>query len=798
LAAQHANDCYKRVRLLRPEERPNSHQKATLITAKKLLRKAQRQLAAKKRKDKLSSLMEACQRKDEETFYKLIRDQRQTHQTSSAIDFGSLASNENDAESWANYFAQLASPKDNPLYDGNYQRHLKLTNLLQALLSHGPEPTPVSNADIMTHIKTLKNRKAPDTFGISSEHLKYSSPVIADILCHLVNKIFSSGCIPENFKAGCISPVLKRGKTPKDPNHYRRITITSIVGKVVEKEMLKRLRLVVNSSQSPHQFGFTNGVSPMYAALVVTEMLSDAKDDQRDLFITFMDTSKAFDVVDHKGMLNSLYKQGIQGPLWTLFSNMYTDIHSLVKWGGQRSSPFQELQGIRQGGVSSADCYKAGKNQLLHQLGELSSMRLGHVTAGCVMVADDLALASHSPRSLQIALNFVELDASRERYSFNCDKTKTVAVNVPVVPDFTLNQKNLETSEREAHLGIYRSSKNTNLDTVKDRVQSARRAAYSLMGAGMHGLNGVGTEVAINQYAAYILPILTYGLEALVLNTKELELLELYHRKCLRYIQHLPMSTARSAIHLITGIPPVQALINIQTLKLFRNVISQENDCPPSRYIRELILRQLSTSNLDSSSWTSHVRLLLAKYQLPSAFELLSNLPTRIQWKKTVKRAVYTIWTNNLHDDAQTMSSLKNLHIASCALGVLHPVWQGISRPAEVKHATVKAQLLVGRYPLATTHSYGGKRKLECPLCKTHTETLDHFLLYCPLLMDIRQVYLPQILNSCRLHGIQVDPEQVVQFILDSNLCQTLDMEHERVCRTFVYKMHNRRSQLMC
>ena len=43
------------------------------------------------------------------------------------------------------------------------------------------------------------------------------------------------------LKSGIVCPVFKNGGKPKDdPNSYRKITITSCVGKVVEKIHLSR------------------------------------------------------------------------------------------------------------------------------------------------------------------------------------------------------------------------------------------------------------------------------------------------------------------------------------------------------------------------------------------------------------------------------------------------------------------------------------------------------------------------------------------------------------------------------
>ena len=54
--------------------------------------------------------------------------------------------------------------------------------------------------------------------------------------------------------------------------------------------MITKARLQLDSIQSQLQFGFTNGSSPSLAALVLTELLMDAKDRNNDIYIAFLDT----------------------------------------------------------------------------------------------------------------------------------------------------------------------------------------------------------------------------------------------------------------------------------------------------------------------------------------------------------------------------------------------------------------------------------------------------------------------------------------------------------------------------
>ena len=91
---------------------------------------------------------------------------------------------------------------------------------------------------IIKLINSLKSRKAPGIYGISSEHLNNTSLIIYNVLLHLVNSCVKKGSIPDSFKLGSICPVPKKGKFQKLPTNYQRITIASIVGKVIELHMV--------------------------------------------------------------------------------------------------------------------------------------------------------------------------------------------------------------------------------------------------------------------------------------------------------------------------------------------------------------------------------------------------------------------------------------------------------------------------------------------------------------------------------------------------------------------------------
>ena len=92
-------------------------------TAKKLLRRAQRQVIGKLHREKLTKIMES--KGDDKTFYKLIREQRSN--TNTTTEFLTLEGRKVDNEqeilnTWADYFEELAQPLQDNYFNEDYRK----------------------------------------------------------------------------------------------------------------------------------------------------------------------------------------------------------------------------------------------------------------------------------------------------------------------------------------------------------------------------------------------------------------------------------------------------------------------------------------------------------------------------------------------------------------------------------------------------------------------------------------------------------------------------------------------------
>ena len=210
-------------------------------------------------------------------------------------------------------------------------------------------------------------------------------------------------------------------------------------------------------------------------------------------------------------------------------------------------------------------------------------------------------------------------------------------------------------------------------------------------------------------------------------------------------------------------------------------------------YIKEVIKHQLITKDLTSSSWASHVKKLLQKYSLPTAFSLLQHPPKREAWKKSVKQAVHSYWTQDLREAASEMSSLIYLNIYECSTSTMHPVYLNVHSPLDVLKATVQAKVLTKRYPTAAS-SCSGTRSKCCPLCGTENETIEHFLLVCPSLINVRMPYMLKMMNYFRVTQTSIDPWKILLTITDPSNISSNYKEYQLCSRNLIFKLHTARS----
>ncbi|VDI12486.1 Hypothetical predicted protein [Mytilus galloprovincialis] len=465
----------------------------------------------------------------------------------------------------------------------------------------------------------------------------------------------------------------------------------------------------------------------------------EAKKRKSSLYIALMDARKAFDILWHLGLLREMHKTGLEGNNWLFFENWYTELTSKVKWKGELSHQIIEQQGVRQGGIWSPSAYKIFVNSLLTTFEENQiGATIGSIYCGIPTVADDVTLITTDPYELQTMLDIQSSFANKNRYEISEQKSVVLTFNDSSECNWHLNGKLMATPTSSTHLGIERdntSNTGTKL-VVKKRIITARRTVYALMGAGLHGLNGVNPKAAIHLIQTYVLPRLLYGLDVITLTTEDIENLSTYFRELLRQIQHL-------------------------------------NE-------RKLLLS-------DSSSRTKSLQYNLGRftktveianiYDLPSPYDIIDNPPGKQLWKNLVNKTVGDHCIKQMISEAKSKSTLSRLNYENVKEGKIHNIWKSCgTNPYAITSASLKAKLATGTIYLQYHRAKfsNGHVSPICQLCAEEEEDILHFILKCSKLQYIRNDFLHMI------------GEVLTENLEDQDLIQELITNDEHLCQLVI------------
>ena len=704
---------------------------------------------------------------------------------------------------WKEHFSKLAQPSDNPNFvSERINAATKNINMIRDLLPqvNRLEP-PLELCEVLTSIRSLKKKKAADVYGLKAEHITSAITPISNFLTPVYSKIIETGQYPVSLKEGVRHPIPKKDKIITIPGNYRGISISAILGKILDKIHLDHQKLSTDARKfHPLQFGFQEGRSCTQAAFIISESIADCKDNKVALYIASIDVQKAFDVVRHESLLDRLYQFGLSGAWWRLKDSAYKDLRERITWKGVLSEAFYIKVGSKQGALPSPDEYVTHIATALFMAANSGmGFSIGNIILTNPTCADDMILMSTSLLQLQALLELITTYANEEQYVIHPQKTVITPFNVASkgqmeflksYPLFETNGNTIPVVEEFTHLGIQRSVTSPYV-VVEARAETARKTFYALLGAGLHGLNGLPVTTSLMLYRIYVIPRLLYGLESVRLTDTAISKLDSFHRYALRCILGLPKYTATPALFILSGQLPISYQIDIKILSFIRSLLSIE----PTR---ELLLHQYAIKTDKSNSLVVIFAKKLSKYDLPTIYDLYMDTPPKQVWKTLVKSAVIKVACNDIRDGAECKSTLSLLH-HQLVFSAPHPAVSMVDNPRQVVRACIKSKILTQTYPIESTR-VRIKKAIDptCPLCHRAPEDTEHFVELCPALEEIRSKF-------CILWQALPEGPSKIKYILDTRTLAELHPDAseptlkcwEQLSRDYLFAIHIKRTSLI-
>ncbi len=258
--------------------------------------------------------------------------------------------------------------------------------------------------EIKSVIKNLKKKKAAGSDKIPNEFFMDAPDPILHLFMEIYNKCLELGKIPEQWKEGIIHPIFKKGDKFELTN-FRPIALLQTQYKIYSAIINNRISKQMKSLgvYSRFQGAWQKNKLTTNNVKVLINILEDAKEYNKELHTLFIDITKAYDSVEHWGLLQICERYGMNKEFTKVIASLIEDTHTRVITQYGLTKRIQIGKGVRQGDVISPTLFILWLNPLLDILEKKNTgykCRGGSIRIPILAFADDLAICAKSRKQL--------------------------------------------------------------------------------------------------------------------------------------------------------------------------------------------------------------------------------------------------------------------------------------------------------------------------------------------------------------------------------------------------------------
>ena len=387
----------------------------------------------------------------------------------------------------------------------------------------------------------------------------------------MLNSLIVHNIIPHEMLSGTIVPIPKnKRKSLNDSSNYRSITLSSIVGKLMDNAILIKHQDSLKSSD--YQFGFKRAHSTTQCTFVVKETVEYYRRNHNDVYAMFLDASQAFDRVNFVKLFKLLIKKGLCQLITCFLLKLYTKQCLKIRWGTSTSEEFKVCNGVKQGGVLSPLLFSIYMDELIERLKRSGvGCYIGNMFMGAFCYADDCNLLAPTLFSMKNMLDIVSKLGKDFDMKFNPTKSQFIVFSDDKSPcNITFDDASITSVECANHLGCPISVCNGNehiLQCKHDFISKANCVISNFASCTVH--------VKYKLLKSFCLSL--FGCVLWNLSSKSVDIIYTAWRVIVRKLLNVSYKTHSLYLPLIIEDWSIQTQIHRRYVKFFNSVVHSTN-----------------------------------------------------------------------------------------------------------------------------------------------------------------------------------------------------------------------------
>ena len=426
-----------------------------------------------------------------------------------------------------------------------------------------PKPKEITKKEMKKSIKKLQRGKATGPDKIPNEAIIEANETTNEILRHQLNKILTNQQIPDEWQHGEIIRLYKgKGKKGMCSNE-RGITLASNIGKLFERIINERLKTIVEITDA--QAGGRAGSATTDHLLILQQAIQSAKNRKKDVYMGFLDVTKAYDKAWILGIMHILYERGLEDSLWETVLNLNDNLTATLKTKYGHTRAIKIRDSLRQGGVLAVLQYGIMMDQINQAI---KAKGLGIKLQGTdtkipsLLWVDDVLVMAESIEELQEMLNVINEIAAEYHIEFGMAKSQVLKIGKEeAITMMPLGNQAMTQTNTYKYLGFHQNNKNKLTQHIK-ATKSKCEGAYQKI------LNVAGDKLFKGIQLKVIWELIEVEITAIALNTSEIWEPDKQENKqhnaildnIIKRVLKVPRTTPREVLYMELGILDLESM----------------------------------------------------------------------------------------------------------------------------------------------------------------------------------------------------------------------------------------------